>query len=194
MRRLYNAVQLPPARARICLKTSWLSRLFTYLTRGAVVSTVALPIARETGRRAPKRTAGSLFFADLSRFLSNRFFRSMNHKNRYRANFRFLSSRFFHFSDEKNPTERNRLAIWSTFLEKPTGWRYRFFLSKLPSLVNTRCLMQEPQPYRIDARGRAQAEVGLLRPWAGRARSFALRLVVWWVIAQQSQSCDLAAS
>ena len=29
-----------------------------------MVSTVALPIARETGRRAPKRAAGSLVFAD----------------------------------------------------------------------------------------------------------------------------------
>ena len=67
---------------------------------------------------------------DNDRFLSNRFFRSINHKNRYRADFRFLSSRFFHFSDEEKPIERNRLAIWSIFLEKPTGWRYRFFLSK----------------------------------------------------------------
>ena len=43
---------------------------------------------------------------------------------------RFSVRRFSHFSDQEKPIERNRLAIWSIFLEKSTGWRYRFFLSK----------------------------------------------------------------
>ena len=67
----------------------------------------------------------------LGRLFGSRFFRSKNHKNRFRATCRFLRNRFFHFfSDQEKPTERNRLAIWSIFLEKPTGWRCRFFLSK----------------------------------------------------------------
>ena len=107
----------------------------------------------------------------------------------YRANFRFLSSRFFHFSDEEKPTERNRLAIWSMFLEKPTGWRYRFFLSKnsKPGQYTLSHARTSTIPYRRAWWGTSggSAPPGT-SPWAGRGRSLALRLVVWWVIAQQA--------
>ena len=113
---------------------------------------------------------------------NSRFSRSKNHKTRFRATCRFLCSGFSPF-----PTKNNRLAIWSIFLEKPIGWRCRFrckfrcgfFLSKSTSLVITRSLMQEPQPYRIDARGRAQAEVGLLLGLAHGQAGVEASLYVW---------------
>ena len=109
---------------------------------------------------------------------------------------RFSVRRFSHFSDQEKPTERNRLAICPYFWKNRLDGAIGFSCPKRTSLVTTCCLMQEPQPYRIDARGRAQAEVGLLLVLTRGQAGVEVSLYVWSCggsSQQQSQSCDPAA-
>ena len=85
-----------------------------------------------------------------------------------------------HLVDIFGKTDRMALSVFP--VEKVRAWS-----------LHTVCLMQEPQPYRIDARGRAQAEVGFLLGLA-RGQAGVEGLLYAWSCGGSSHSSHKAAN